>query len=148
MLHPDTIHTAKRNDHCCVLQVRVGEQAILLTGDIEQSSEKKLLEKSKTLANKKLASTLLIVPHHGSRTSSSLDFIKAVNPAYALIPVGYLNPYGHPKAEILERYRQLKIPLLDSVHSGAISFVLNGHEKITSISHRELHKHYWQWKFS
>ncbi len=148
MLHPDTIHTAKRNDHCCVLQVRAGKQAILLTGDIEQSSEKKLLDKPNTFGNKKLASTLLVVPHHGSRTSSSLDFIQAVNPAYALIPVGYLNQYGHPKNEILERYRQLKIPLFDSVRDGAISFILKDQEAIEKpTSYRAVNKHFWQWAF-
>lgn len=152
MIHPDTTHDSadantpkpKRNDHCCVLQVKVGKQKLLLTGDIEMRSEKKLLEKLK----QKLASTILVVPHHGSCSSSTEDFIEAVNPAYAVIPVGYLNPYGHPKAEIVERYRKLKISVLDSIQDGAISFTLKNQLAVEPPQcYRSQYKHYWHWKF-
>lgn len=126
MIHPDTKHNAKRNDMSCVLKIKVGAQSVLLTADIEQPSEMQILEKYQ----EKLASSILVVPHHGSKTSSSLEFIQAVHPAYALIPVGYMNPYGHPKPDILDRYRYLNIPILDSVNDGAISFVLEDKAKV------------------
>lgn len=144
MIHPDTFQTAKRNDHCCVLQIKAGKQKILLTGDIEMPSEKKLLEKF----NHKLSSTVLIVPHHGSKTSSSLEFIQTVNPSFAMIPVGYLNPYGHPKTEIVDRYKNLNISLFDNIQDGSISFTLNDHENISfPTSYRGKYKHFWQWEF-
>jgi competence protein ComEC len=144
MLHPDITQTKKRNDHCCVLKVTAGKQSLLLTADIEINSEKKLLEKSQH----KLASTLLVVPHHGSKTSSSLDFISVVNPSYAMIPVGYLNQYGHPKVEIVNRYLALNIPLLDSVQDGAISFVLTDQDRIEQPhSFRKQTQRFWHWDF-
>jgi len=135
MLHPETIETRKRNDHSCVLRIKAGNKSVLLTGDIETKSENKILEWAKTSLGSaasnyssslnNLASDILIVPHHGSRTSSSQEFIQAVNPQYAIIPVGYRNAYGHPKAEIVARYQSLGIKLLDTVHEGSITFILN-----------------------
>lgn len=120
MLHPESLTTRKRNDHSCVLQVKVGQQSVLLTGDIEAISEKQILKKTKNI----LASTVMMVPHHGSRTSSTLEFIQAINPRYAIIPVGYQNTYGHPKPDIVERYQKEGITVLNTVRDGAITFLL------------------------
>lgn len=142
MLHPARLETRKRNDHSCVLRVSTGKQALLLTGDIEGKSELEMIE-----GNKALSATVLVVPHHGSRTSSTEAFIKAVRPSFALLPVGYLNPYGHPKSEIIQRYQRQGITLLDSIRDGAITFLLKEAELENPILHRKQHRSFWSAEF-
>lgn len=145
MLHPGALNTKKRNDHCCVLRVKAGSETFLLTGDIEVNSERQMLER----LGKKLGSNILLVPHHGSKTSSSVEFIQAVNPTFAIIPAGYRNQYGHPKEEILARYKALGVKLYDTIHGGAISFILGDKtvEKLGSPSqYRVDHRRYWNGK--
>ncbi len=123
LLHPRADYTAggrRGNNRSCVLRVTTAAGSVLIPGDIEQSAERYLL----TDQPDKLAADVLVVPHHGSRTSSSEAFIDAVAPQFALFPVGYRNRYGHPKADIVERYRQRGIRLLDSASHGAIRFRL------------------------
>jgi competence protein ComEC len=137
MLHPTTVLTKKRNDHSCVLRVKAGEQAVLLTADIEAKSEYAILENNP----QQLSATVMLVPHHGSRTSSTLEFIRAIHPTFAIIPVGYLNRYGHPKPDVVERYRVENIRVLDTVRQGAISFMLDGSLDIQG--YRPQNKRYW-----
>jgi len=119
VLHPNNYNNfTKRNDQSCVLQVQAGKQKILLTGDIETKAELNLIASY----GSQLQADLLLVPHHGSKTSSSVEFIQAVRPKYALIPVGYKNQYGHPKQQILQRYQDLQVPVLRTDLDGAISF--------------------------
>jgi competence protein ComEC len=119
--------------------VQVGQQSVLLTGDIEAKSERQILARTN-----QLASTILVVPHHGSRTSSSLEFIQAVHPQYAIIPVGYQNSYGHPKPDIVERYQNLGIKVLDTVHHGAIRFALkDSADVLPPILYRLENQRYW-----
>jgi competence protein ComEC len=145
MLHPETVDTTKKNDHCCVLRVAVGQgknkQTVLLTADIEAKSEKKLIER----LGVKLKSSILVVPHHGSKTSSTLEFLQLVNPEYALIPVGYRNRYGHPKSEIVARYQAQGIKLFNTINDGAIGFILRDAETIETPSRYRLElRRYWQ----
>lgn len=137
ILHPTSVFTKKRNDHSCVLKVTAGTQSVLLTADIETKSEHSLMEQ----VPQKLPSTIILVPHHGSRTSSSLEFIRAVNPEIAIIPVGYLNQYGHPKPDIVARYKEENIRILDTVNQGAISFTLNGGGGVHA--YRGEYQRYW-----
>ncbi len=122
ILHPDTIQTKKRNDHSCVLKVETGEQSVLITADIEAVSELKLINRY----GNQLRSNILLVPHHGSRTSSSPEFIKMIQPEYAIIPVGFRNSYGHPKPDVVARYESHQVKIFDSIKHGAITFLLNG----------------------
>lgn len=119
ILHPSSLEKQTTNNNSCVLQVSVGEHHVLLTGDIERKMEKELL---RIYPKKVLRSEILIVPHHGSGTSSSLAFIKAVKPRYALISVGYHNRYRLPKKSIVERYLNNKSLVYQTKDSGAISF--------------------------
>jgi len=139
ILHPTMDYTGKKNDRSCVLKVQAGTQSVLMTGDIEVKSEKDLIQR----VPQALASTVLIVPHHGSKTSSSKAFIAAVHPHYAIITVGYANRYGHPKPAILQRYREASIPVFDSLHHGAISFTLNSESPLKIQSYRLDHKNFW-----
>ena len=143
MLHPENINTIKRNDHACVLHIQAGEQSVILTADIEAKSELHLLNKFPT----KLQSTVMLVPHHGSKSSSTLAFIRAVQPLFAIIPVGYQNRYGHPKSEVVLRYQQEKILLYDTIQDGAISFYLNKTKKVEPpFCYRKEKMRYWHSK--
>ncbi len=123
ILHPHAaIFNKKRNDQSCVLMIQAGQHKALLTGDIETRSEKQLLIRY----GSDLKADVMLVPHHGSKTSSSLEFLQAVQPKYALIPVGYKNQYGHPKDAVLQRYRELGLTVLRTEYDGAITFRLGG----------------------
>ncbi|MBK8741108.1 MAG: hypothetical protein IPM02_16985 [Betaproteobacteria bacterium] len=96
----------------------------LLTADIEARSEAELLMHQKDM----LASDVMLVPHHGSRTSSTPAFIAAVNPRIAIATPGYRNRFGHPRPEIVERYRERGIRLLRSDYDGAVEVRFDGGE--------------------
>lgn len=106
----------KDNNRSCVLSITSRYGSLLLVGDIEKESEAELLKNQA----EKIASDVLVVPHHGSKTSSTADFIDAVNPKVAIFTVGYRNRFGHPKAEIWGRYQQLNSRLFRSDQDGAI----------------------------
>ena len=86
----------------------------------------------------------MTVPHHGSKTSSSDKFIKAVNPKYALIARGYNNIYDHPKQEIVNRYTHNDIALFDTVKSGAIIFNIS--DKINILEYKKQQNYFWSTK--
>jgi len=140
ILHPHTNYNSRSdNDSSCVLQVYVGDKAILLTGDIEKHAEYSLIYRY----GNSLKSNILIVPHHGSGTSSTNQFIDKVQPEIALFAVGYKNPYRHPKLEIVERYKQRNIQILDSVDAGAISIQLSPDKLSIPRLARDEKKGFW-----
>jgi competence protein ComEC len=106
VLHPQRAMTLAddRPDNAtsCVLAVRVQGRQVLLTGDIEAEQERALVQ---SLPSHALRSEVLLVAHHGSRTSSTLPFVKAVAPTWAVVQVGQRNRYGHPHPEVLQRLR-------------------------------------------
>jgi competence protein ComEC len=141
ILHPMSLFSKKRNDHACVLKVVAGLQSVLLTADIEAIAEQAMLKHNP--ANK-LSATVLLVPHHGSKSSSTKEFIQRVDPKFAIIPVGYRNAYGHPHATVLESYRAEKIRVFNTVNHGAVSFTLNQEkDKLSFHSYRLDNLRYW-----
>ncbi|MDH0177433.1 DNA internalization-related competence protein ComEC/Rec2 [Aeromonas dhakensis] len=90
------------NNDGCVLQIRDGDRRILLSADIERQAEQRLL----ALEGAGLASTLLVSPHHGSRTSSTPPFVAAVAPRYVVHSAGFMNQWGFPRPEVVARYRE------------------------------------------
>jgi competence protein ComEC len=119
-LHPVRDAQAKRrNDLSCVLRIASDGGSMLLTGDIERAAEKSLLETTKSVK-----ADVLLVPHHGSRTSSTLEFIAAVAPRWAVVPVGYRSRFGHPNGEVLERYRAAGARILRTDLDGAVQVQL------------------------
>jgi competence protein ComEC len=123
VLHPragDYLGNAKPNTRSCVLRVSNPSRAALLAGDIEAAQEAALVQRfSAGDGAGTLQADLLLVPHHGSRTSSSAAFLQAVRPGLALAQAGYRNRFGHPAPVVAERYRELGIRLIDSAHCGA-----------------------------
>jgi competence protein ComEC len=130
----------KDNNRSCVLRVSSQFGSLLLTGDIEREAEQELLE---TLPDK-LASDVLIVPHHGSKTSSTPDFIAAVQPEVTIFTVGYRNRFGHPKQAVLERYAQIGSKVYRSDNDGAISLNFASNKAITITRWRYQARRYWQ----
>jgi competence protein ComEC len=119
MLHPAAGPAARRrNDESCVLRLNAGGSVMLLTGDIERGAETELLRSVEVRAD------ALLVPHHGSRTSSSAEFLAAVRPRFALAAAGYRNRFGHPHEEVLGRYASWGIELLRTDRDGALTLRL------------------------
>jgi competence protein ComEC len=143
MLHPSpenyTQPDIRDNDLGCVLRISSGIHSVLLATDIEQSSEQRLL---KEYAGK-LSATLLVVPHHGSKTSSSPAFVQAVHPHYAVFTVGYRNRFRHPYPEVFARYREAGSELLRSDKDGAIIVSMDAGD-VTVERYRLSHARYWQ----
>ncbi|HSI37751.1 MAG TPA: DNA internalization-related competence protein ComEC/Rec2 [Methylotenera sp.] len=134
----------KDNNRSCVLKITSQSGSMLLTGDIEKESERYLLETNP----EGLKSDVMIVPHHGSKTSSTTDFITRVNPSASVFTVGYLNRFGHPKPVVVERYREADSLLYRSDYDGAleVDFVSNATNKheIMIQSWRNKNRRYWQ----
>ncbi|MBI1907579.1 MAG: DNA internalization-related competence protein ComEC/Rec2 [Rhodocyclales bacterium] len=103
MLHPaSTEGTVKDNDRSCVLRIAGDGGSVLLAGDIEAAGERELLARE----GAGVASDVVLVPHHGSRTSSSPAFVRAVGAAHAVYTVGYLNPFHHPHPQVWARWAE------------------------------------------
>jgi competence protein ComEC len=120
ILHPQSADYAavrRPNAMSCVLRVWNSRQAALLVGDIELEQEQALLQRGAALN-----AQVLLVPHHGSKTSSSAAFLDAVAPAIALVQSGYRNRFGHPNSAVLERYRERGVRVFDSPHCGAMTW--------------------------
>jgi competence protein ComEC len=121
LLHPTEEAAArlrKPNDQSCVLRVRgaPGQGAALLTGDLESQQEAELARRSDLRAD------LLMAPHHGSRTSSSAALLEAVQARAVVVQAGYRNRFGHPAAEVMARYRQAQIRVVQTAHCGALTW--------------------------
>lgn len=121
-LHPEPSGSfVSVNDQSLVLRIEYKREAILFTGDIERPAERELLEREGLLH-----STVLKVPHHGSRTSIDADFLSRVDPAIAVISVGENNPYRHPSAETVAAYEALKTRIYRTDRDGAVIFATDG----------------------
>ncbi len=131
--------SVRDNDRGCVLRISTGAQSVLLAADIEKASEPRLLQAHPD----QLPATLLVVPHHGSGTSSTHEFVDAVHPRYAVITAGYRNRFGHPKDEVVERYRAAGSELLRSDDNGAILVDMDG-AHFSVERYRDVHPRYWQ----
>jgi competence protein ComEC len=129
----------KRNDRSCVLRVSAKSGSVLFTGDIEKSAERKLLESY----GNKLASDILIVPHHGSNTSSTKAFLGAVSPEVSIISVGYRNRYRLPNSRVTERYRSMDMRFLQTDKTGAITINLSQGAGLSIEKYRVKAAKYW-----
>jgi competence protein ComEC len=139
VLHPaatDYDQDAKPNAMSCVLRISSGPQTALLVGDIEQPQEAKLVA-----AHAPIKADVLLVPHHGSKTSSSAEFLDAVQPKIALVQSGYRNRYGHPAPPVRDRYTERHIVVLDSPHCGAM--VWQSWRPQNVACYREMEQRYW-----
>jgi len=141
MLHPETLPGQPGNNTSCVLKIDVRDgQGVLLTGDIEREAESSLLRGQAEA----LRAAVLVVPHHGSKTSSSPEFVAQVDPAIALFPAGYLNRYRFPKQAVVERYAGNGTNWYQTGLAGAITVQLGPEVQAPEISlYREQSRRYW-----
>jgi competence protein ComEC len=109
------------NNDSVVLRLVHGSVAILLAGDIEEAVEEELVR-----SGFDLRADVLKVPHHGSRTSSTERFIDAVSPSFAVVSVGERSRFGHPHPDVVERYLDRRINLLQTGRDGMVTVASNG----------------------
>ncbi len=124
ILFPDRDVSAwETNEGCIVARLSYGDISVMLTGDAPIKTEKIILSENKS---EQLKSTILKAGHHGSRTSTSQEFLQAVNPEYALISVGKDNKYGHPHQEVLDLLNKFKAQILRTDLLGTIIMKSDG----------------------
>jgi competence protein ComEC len=142
LLYPPARHYRNTNfsdnDRSCVLRVEGAGGATLLLGDIERLAEMTLLEEQV----KALPARAVVVPHHGSAGSSSVALLGAIRPEHALISAGYHNRFGHPRPEVLQRYRELGARIWRTDRQGAVQLRV-GHEGVWGITQVEQSPRYW-----
>ena len=124
------------NDRSCVLMVEAQGERMLLAGDMEAGAERAWLAETETPAI-----DWLQAPHHGSRTSSSEAFIRATAPRGVLISRGRNNSFGHPHAQVVERYRRHGVVVHDTAVDGALRVVLGGQGEVTGVRRQ---KRFWR----
>lgn len=112
----------KGDNNSLVLKASFGSKSFLFTGDIKEKGEFDLVRTS----GNSLKSNVLVVPHHGSKSSSTDVFIDRVAPEIAVIPVGWKNRYKFPASEVLERYKSRKCRILRTDENGAIMMTTDG----------------------
>ena len=111
------------NNNSIVLRLKFGERSILLTGDIERQTERVL-----TQSQQDLRVDIVKVPHHGSKTSSTDDFVRATNPSLAIISVGRNSMFGHPHKEVVQRWQSNGATVFTTGECGTITITTDGHE--------------------
>jgi len=127
------------NNGSCVLRLVTAGGALLLAGDLEAHGERALLQGTEG----DLRADVLVVPHHGSRSSSSPAFVAAVAPRHALFATGYRNRFRFPAPEVVERYRLAGTQVHDTARAGAITVRLGGPEGLSVSHYRQTHRRFW-----
>jgi competence protein ComEC len=127
------------NNASCVMRVDSGAASILLTGDIEADVERRLLKSQFG----KLRANVLVVPHHGSKTSSTQGFIAAVSPSDVVISAGRHNSYGHPASSVLRRYQQQGSRCWHTGLHGTVQYRFIGGE-LRDIRYARAWRYYWE----
>ncbi len=139
-LHPPADWHAKGdNDSSCVLRVTTPGASVLLTGDIEWAAEQSLLTEAAT----QLAAQILVVPHHGSRSTSHAEFVAAVGAREAVFSSGYLNRFQHPHPDVLIRYQQAAANTWRTDESGALRYRLLHEGYAGPTAERAQRARYW-----
>jgi len=120
-LHPGAGGAATAdNDRSCVLSVSAESASALLPGDVERGVEARLQRDGRLGRH-----DVVVAPHHGSRTSSSVPFVTATAPRYVVFSTGFANRWGFPHLEVRDRWDAVGACLLDTARSGALIFEAN-----------------------
>ena len=127
------------NADSCVLHIQAGARSMLLTGDIDAGAERALLERH----GAGLRAELMTIPHHGSATSSTAEFLDAVRPQWALASSGFQNRFRHPRAEVIDRYRMRGVAVLNSAAEGWVELEAGSAGWRLHRREREQARRYW-----
>jgi competence protein ComEC len=137
ILHPPLEFAPLGNESSCVLKVEARAGSVLITGDIEARGEEALLQSAE------LASDVVVVPHHGSGTSSSPSFVAVTRARHALVSAGHENRWGFPKPAVRERWTQSGAAVAVTADGGALTVTLD-ERGVAVTAEREQRRHYWQ----
>jgi competence protein ComEC len=145
VLHPSAADYERKlklrpNALSCVLLVTAADTSALLAGDIEAAQEQDLLQSGQALQ-----ADWLLVPHHGSATSSTQAFLEAVDPSVAIVQAGYRNRFGHPRPDVLRRYRDLGVLVVQTPRCGASTW--HSEQPKLVQCERNQRQRYWQHVF-
>lgn len=110
-----------------VVRIKYRNVSILVTGDIERNAEKEIVKKYERNVGQ-IESNILKVPHHGSDTSSSLEFLSLVKPEVAVISCGRNNRFGFPKSNVLRRYERLGVEIYRTDLDGTVEITTDGED--------------------
>jgi competence protein ComEC len=141
-VHANEIETRaliKSNNLSCVLLIRYQSIAILLAGDIEKKVERQLINNK--LIPKNI--TLLLVPHHGSQTSSHQAWVNYLDAKYVVFSAGFKNSYGHPHQTVVARYKANNARLFNTATDGAVQLIIDVDHKLSIHRSRVVERHYW-----
>lgn len=138
VLHPTEATHERDNDSSCVLRIEAPSGSALLTGDVEAEAERQLV--SRGLGH----TDLVIVPHHGSRTSSIAEIVNQLHPDFALVSAGYRNRWAFPKADVVDRWQAVGARTLVTSDSGAIEISFQSAHAPRISEYRRTHRKYWQ----
>ena len=130
----------KSNNISCVLLIKAGTRSVLLAGDIDRSIEKRIIRR----LEKEQGIDIVLAPHHGSKTSSGMEWVNILQPQYVVFTAGYKNAYGHPHYSVIERYRAIGAQTLNTAKEGAIRLSLASYQQAWQLERwRYDHKRYW-----
>lgn len=139
VLHPASRSRGEGNDASCVLRVSVGPDSLLLTGDIEARAERRLLQDEAPVG-----AEVAIVPHHGSKTSSSVPFVDSVSPLLAIVSAGHANRWGFPRDSVVRRWQDVGATVLSTASHGAVRVRLcAGRGIVVTALERERRRRFW-----
>jgi competence protein ComEC len=127
------------NNKSCVLKISSGSQSLLLTADAERLGE---LEMTERVADK-LAATVLVAGHHGSRTSSIAEFVELVSPQHVVFTMGWKNRHGHPHADVVRRFADMGVQMHRTDRHGWLRLSFAG-GRIGIERWRDQRRRYWQ----
>ena len=144
VLWPDpNTHVSGDNNQSCVLRVQAGQHVMLILGDIEAKAELHLVAETPAA---QLQADLLVLGHHGSKTSSTKALLEAVRPREVIAAVGYRNRFNHPAPTVLQRLQTLGINGWRSDATGALSYQVEPASPWPTVQRWRLqHPHYWLW---
>ena len=138
ILHPDPAFHYRGNDSSCVLKVVTSAGSLLLTGDVERAGERALMANAELLA-----SDVVVVPHHGSATSSSAALVSATAPGHALVSAGHLNHWGFPKPQVVQRWQGAGAAILTTGDAGAVRVVFDPGRPVQVQGQRARQRRHW-----
>jgi len=136
------VEKSQENDDSCVIRISDKHHSVLLTGDISKKIEKQLVNRFQS--ENKLKSDYLIVPHHGSKSSSSGLFIDAVSPTAAIFSAGFLNRWQMPVDDIVSRYHERGVKTYRTSQSGMVTIEFTGSHSYI----KEYRKQHWPFWFA
>lgn len=138
-LYPESGSRHSGNNASCVLSVSAGRYRVLLTGDIEVQAEQELLARLGLES-----ASVVLIPHHGSLTSSSTRFVNRLRPDLAIASAGFGNQWGFPKERVTKRWEGIGATVLDTATSGAISLRVCARDGITQLrEERGVQQRFW-----